>query len=152
MYVQIQLIILGNYLYCINYLYEFFQTPYGQSNVPDWFDKLQTVIQSQEPDNEPSGVHEVTRKEWMILSDLNTPFDNSEQTPESTHDWYLDRANYLEQQVQEMPTWIKTNKEDYTIDEQYDVVDINRVKCKNLLMTLLNHILMIHHMKKSNYA
>ena len=24
-----------------------------------------------------------------------------------------------------MPTWIKTKKEDYTIDEQYDVVDIN---------------------------
>ena len=24
-----------------------------------------------------------------------------------------------------MPTWIKTNKEEYTIDEQYDVVDIN---------------------------
>ena len=24
-----------------------------------------------------------------------------------------------------MPTWIKTNKENYTIDEQYDVVDIN---------------------------
>jgi ATP-dependent DNA helicase PIF1 len=62
----------------------------------------------------------------MILSDLNTPLDNSEQTPESTYDWHLDRANYSEQQIQEMPTWIKTNKDEYTIDEQYyDVVDIN---------------------------
>ena len=59
------------------------------------------------------------------LSDLNTPFDNSEQTPESIYDWHLDRANYSEQQIQEMPTWIKTNKEEYTIDEQYDVVDVN---------------------------
>ncbi len=62
------------------------QTPYGQSNVPDWFDKLQAVIQSQEPEDEPSEEQERTREEWMILSDLHTPFDNSEQTSESTHD------------------------------------------------------------------
>ena len=31
---------------------------------------------------------------------------------------------YSEQQIQEMRTWIK-NKEEYTIDEQYDVADIN---------------------------
>ena len=61
----------------------------------------------------------------MILSDLNTPFDNSEQTPKSTHYWHLDKGNYSEQQIQEMPTWIKTNKEEYTIDEQYDVANIN---------------------------
>ena len=61
----------------------------------------------------------------MILSDLNTPFDISEQTPESTYDWHLDRANYSERQIQEVPTWIKKNKEEYTINEQYEVVDIN---------------------------
>ena len=109
----------------INCWHEFLQTPYGQSNVPDWFDKLQAVIQSQEAEGEPAERQETTREEWMILSDLNTPFDNSEQTPESTYDWHLDRANYSEQQIREMPTWIKTNKEEYTIDEQYDVVDIN---------------------------
>ena len=109
----------------INCWHKFLQTPYGQSNVPDWFDKLQTVIQSQEPEDDPSEEQEVTREEWMILYDLNTPFDNSEQTPGQTHDWYLDIANYSEQQIHEMPTWIKTNKENYTIDEQYDVVDIN---------------------------
>ncbi len=109
----------------INSWQDFLQTPYGQSNVPDWFDKLQAVIQSQEPENEPSEEEERTQEEWMILSDLNTPFDNSEQTSESTHDWHLDRANYSEQQIHEMPTWIKTNKEEYTIDEQYDIVDVN---------------------------
>ena len=109
----------------INCWHEFLQTLYGQSNVPDWFDKLQAVIQTQESKDEPSEEQETTREEWMILSDLNTPFDNSEQTPESTCDWHLDRANYSEQQIQEMPTWIKTNKEEYTVDEQYDVVDIN---------------------------
>jgi DNA replication protein DnaC len=109
----------------INSWQEFLQTPYGQSNVPDWFDKLQAVIQSQEPEDEPSDEQERTREEWMILSDLHTPFDNSEQTPESTYDWHLDRANYSEQQIHEMPTWIKTNKEEYTVDEQYDVVNKN---------------------------
>ena len=62
----------------------------------------------------------------MILSDLHTPFDNSEQTPDATYDWHLDRANYSEQlQIQEMPAWIKTTKEEYTVDERYDVVDTN---------------------------
>ena len=61
----------------------------------------------------------------MILSDLNTPFDNSEQTPDSTHDWHLDRANYSEQQIHEMPTWIKTKKESYNVPEQYDIVNID---------------------------
>jgi hypothetical protein len=88
----------------------YLQTPYGQSNVPDRFDKLQAVIQNQESEDEPSEQQETTREEWMILSDLNTPFHNSEQTPESTYDWHLDRANYSEQQIKEMPTWIKTNK------------------------------------------
>ena len=101
----------------INCWHEFLQTSYGQSNIPDWFDKLQAVIQSQEPEDEPSKEQETTQEEWMILSDLHTPFDNSEQTRDSTYDWHLDRANYSEQQIQEMPTWIKKNKEEYTIDE-----------------------------------
>ena len=56
----------------INCWHDVLQTPYGQSNVPDWFDKLQAVIQSQEAEDEPSEEQETTREEWMILSDLNT--------------------------------------------------------------------------------
>ncbi len=56
---------------------------------------------------------------------LEHSIDNSEQTSESTDDWHLDRANYSEQQINEMPTWIKTNKGEYTIDEQYDIVEVN---------------------------
>ena len=47
----------------INCWHEFLQTPYGQSNVPDWFDKLQAVIQSQEAEDEPSEQQETTREE-----------------------------------------------------------------------------------------
>ncbi|CAB3986136.1 ATP-dependent DNA helicase PIF1 [Paramuricea clavata] len=36
----------------VNCWHEFLQSPYGQSNVLDWFDKLQTVIQSQEAEDE----------------------------------------------------------------------------------------------------
>ena len=76
----------------INSWHKFLQTPYGQINVPDWFDKLQDVVQSQETDNEPVVAQEVTREEWMILSDLNTPFENSDQLPEFTHDWHGDQG------------------------------------------------------------
>ena len=61
----------------------------------------------------------------MILSELNTPFDSSEQTPESTHDWQQDRANYSDQQIHEMPTWIKSKKDDTITNYQYEVVDLN---------------------------
>ena len=54
----------------INSWQDFLRTPYGQSNVPDWFDKLQADIQSQEPEDEPSEEQERTREEWMILSDV----------------------------------------------------------------------------------
>ena len=47
----------------INCWHEFLQTSYGQLNVPDWFDKLQAVIQSQE--SEPEEQQQVTREEWM---------------------------------------------------------------------------------------
>ena len=109
-----------------NHWQEFLQTPYGQINVPDWFDKLQTIIQSQiEPEDEPSEEQGTTREEWMILSELNTPFDTSEQTSQSTHDWQQDRANYSDQQIHEMPTWIKSKKYDTITNERYEVVDLN---------------------------
>ena len=107
--------------------------------MPDWFDKLQVVIQSQEREDGPSEEQETTRKECMILSDLNTPFNNFEQTPESTHNWHLDRANYSEQ-----PTWIKTYKDNHTIDEQY--VEINNFSEMQKLAYD------IHHPRKSHYV
>ncbi|CAB4037821.1 ATP-dependent DNA helicase pif1, partial [Paramuricea clavata] len=113
----------------INYWHEFLQTSYGQSNVPDWFVKLQYVIQSQEREDEPSQGQDVTQEEWMVLSDLHTPFENSEGIPDSAHDWHLDRVNYSEQHIREMPTWIKTKKEDYRFSEMqklaYDIVKSN---------------------------
>ena len=53
----------------------------------------------------------------MILSDLHTPFENSEQEPKCIYDWHQDRPQYSEQQIHEIPTWIKTKKDDYIDDE-----------------------------------
>jgi hypothetical protein len=64
-------------------------------NVPDWFDKLQAVVWSPETDGEPAVEQEVTREEWMILSDLNTPFENSEQLPELKHNWHDQQINMI---------------------------------------------------------
>ena len=93
--------------------HEFLQTPYAEANVPDWFDKLQDVIQNQEePDNQPVELDgSNTREEWMIISDLHTPFENGGQSTMSTHDWHQDRVRYTDQQIGEMATWIKTQKD-----------------------------------------
>ena len=93
--------------------HEFLQTPYAQNNVPDWFDKLQAIVQNQEePNVELDQLDTNMREEWMILSDLGTPFDNlSDETSSSSYDWHRDRATYLEQQIGEMPTWLKTKRE-----------------------------------------
>lgn len=51
----------------------------------------------------------------MILSDLRTSFDNSsDETSSSSNYWHRDRATYSEQQIDEMPTWVKTKKEQVT--------------------------------------
>ena len=72
--------------------------------MPDWFDKLQTIVQSQEEANSVSVdvASSNTREEWMILADLNTPFNNSsyEQT-QLVHDWQEDRSHYTDQQIGE---------------------------------------------------
>ena len=53
---------------------EFLQTAYAH-----WFDKLETVIQSQnETENCILQQDTVDHEEWMIISDLDTPFENFE--------------------------------------------------------------------------
>ena len=62
----------------------------------------------------------------MIISDLHTPFENFEES-ESTDYWHQDRASYTDQQIGEMPNWIKTMKQQSstTVQQAYGVVDIS---------------------------
>ncbi|XP_068692831.1 uncharacterized protein [Montipora foliosa] len=106
----------------INCWQEFLQSPYGQNHVPQWLEKLEAIVLSQvEPDNNPFEHDINTREERMILSDLHTPFDNSEPNQES------DRHHYTDQQMGEMPTWIRVMKDQNSnvTYQEYEVSDIN---------------------------
>lgn len=112
----------------INCWQDFLQTPYGQNHVPQWLQKLEAIVLSQvEPDNEQFEQDANTHEEWMILSDLHTPFENSEENPELTHNWHQDRHQYTDQQIGEMPTWIRIMKEqNRTVTyQEFEVSDIN---------------------------
>ena len=63
-----------------------------------------SVVKQNQPEYLNMFEQEETWEEWMMLSDLHTPFDNSEQTPELTYDWHLKRDSYSEQQSREVPT------------------------------------------------
>ena len=47
-------------------------------------------------------------EEWMILSNLNKPFE-PEESSDTDFDWDLDSQHFSQQQIGEMPTWIQTN-------------------------------------------
>ena len=108
----------------VNCWHEFLQTPYAQVNVPEWFDRLQDVIRSQEHDVIPVEQPPNTREEWMILADLHTPFENSNGN-EANHDWEQDRAEYNEQLIGEMPSWIERRKEDQSDQTNEQLIAIN---------------------------
>lgn len=100
------------------------ETPYAQANVPAWLEKLQAIVEGQQDTHDdPVDVEsENPLKEWMVLSDLHRPFESNTQTNLAfTHDWHQDRVHYTEQQIGEMPTWIKTNKDqsNQTAQENY---------------------------------
>ena len=54
------------------------------------------------PENE-----NLDRKEWMILSDLMTPFETHIPTHDNYgYDWYINCCNYTDQQIGGMPSWL----------------------------------------------
>ena len=108
--------------------HDFLQTEYAQTNVPDWFDKLQIVIQNQEvEESEPMETEPNNHEEWMIISDRHTPFQNAVESSVQSHGWHRDRLRYTDQQIGEMPTWIKTKKEQSSTspNEHLQPIDIN---------------------------
>ena len=105
------------------------QTPYAQNHVTDWYDKLQDVIQNQEANNEEQVVLETTynsREEWMIIANLRVPFENN-YGQSSFDNWQQDRTRYTEQQIGEIPTWIKNHKEqaNYVNAQSHVIILVN---------------------------
>ena len=102
-------------------------TDYAKSHVSNWIDNLQNVIESnQKTMTEHDEQQDNEVEEWMILSNLNKPFE-SEESSDTDIDWHLDSQHYSQQQIGEMPTWIQTNKEkfDGSSNEQCDFIDID---------------------------
>ena len=57
------------------------------------------------------------------------PFSHSGQTDvEIAYEWTSDRANYLEQQIGEMPAWIKNMREEsvHVLHENNENIDVDR--------------------------
>ena len=106
---------------------EFLQTPYAKQHVPDWHDKLDTV---QNYDENDSNTDHITpelpqREEWMLLADLMpgsfVTNEEPQQIVNSDYNWQNDRLKYQKNQIREMSSWIRTNKEalrERTIPEQ----------------------------------
>ena len=95
----------------------FLNTSYAHSHVPEWHNKLHSVIEHRESDSNISQMEiersDSKRKEWMILSDLRQQFSDQISIDPTIpqYDWQSDREKYSIQQIEEMPTWIKLQKE-----------------------------------------
>ena len=105
----------------------------AKSHVPNWEQKLQNVMQnvdSRSTDERNICQEECTQEEWMILSDFHNSNSNFPNSSEALQDnlqyWHLHTSKYTQQQIGEMPSWIKTKK-DSTFQQrnQHFEVDIN---------------------------
>ena len=121
--------------------HEFLQTPYAQRNVPDWVDKLQNVVLNQEPQFEQPQQEqsESHQEDWMILAGLNATSDHASNS--SANDWQKDRENYTQEQLCEMPRWIKDKKDSHNFEDHLFDVDVN---CLNHRQRLAYDLVMSH--------
>ena len=121
--------------------HEFLQTPYAQRNVPDWVDKLQNVVLNQEPQFEQPQQQqsESHQEEWMVLAGLNATIDHASNS--SANDWQQDRDNYTQEQICEMPQWIKDKKNSHNFEQHLSDVDVN---CLNHKQRLAYDLVMSH--------
>ena len=121
--------------------HDFLQTPYAERNVPDWVDKLQNVVLNQEPQFEQPGQEqsECHQEGWMILAGLDASNDHASDS--STNDWQKDSDNYIQEQLNEMPQWIKDKKDSHDFEQCMFEVDIN---CLNGMQRLAYNLVMSH--------
>ena len=112
----------------INSWKAFLETPFAKDNVPDWSDKLSSC-QNQANDNSGDVVpilEAIEREEWMHLADLIPGLfvdDGTQERCLPNFVWQIDRNNYTESEIAEMPSWVKTKKESNSGVIQQTVVD-----------------------------
>ncbi len=111
----------------INSWKTFLETPFAKENVPDWSDKLSSLQNTSDNSSDVVPIPEaIEREEWMHLADLIPGLfvDNSSQEgSQPDFVWQVDKNNYTEAEIGEMPSWIKTKKESNSGVIQQTVVD-----------------------------
>ena len=94
--------------------HDFLKTPLSKKHVPQWVERFQNVLSCIEfSSNQHEENEQGTQEEWMILSDYhnsNSP-SNSQNMAQNSCNWQLDSTKYTEQQIGEMPNWIKIKKD-----------------------------------------
>lgn len=79
----------------------FLQTPYAQSHVPDWHDKLQEIEFHSEESHSEDLNHHQEREEWMILADFSHHNLNDNKGIANDHNWQIHTIPYTPQQLLE---------------------------------------------------
>ncbi len=105
---------LGDNEMYINSWRDFLQTKFAKENVPDWHNKIDCIENWVEDvsknDNEESLQGAPDKEEWMHLAELIPGRFVNEDTQNSNGmdvDWQTDKHGYTEQEIGEMPSWIK---------------------------------------------
>eukprot|EP00794_Sanderia_malayensis_P004346 gene4346-4925_t len=86
-----------NYIHAWN---EFLRTPFAESNVPDWYNRLQDVIQHEnaEQNCNVQQTENCEQEEWMIISDLHSAFQETINENNLTT-WHETREHYSTEQL-----------------------------------------------------
>ena len=71
----------------------------------------------QTDDLEDDEISSGTREEWMLLAELNTSQSSQEYIESLPDSVVTDSRNYTEEQIGNMPTWIKDTKENFFIQQ-----------------------------------
>lgn len=66
-------------------------------------------------------------EEWMITSDLHTPFEDADDPSTVLHNQHQDRQRYTDQEIGDMTPWIKTKREQSAngLHESHEAININ---------------------------
>ena len=98
--------------------HEFLSNPNNQRFVADWSAELDNALHYLSSDLDPDST-EISvagnQEQWMVLADLNrnTTSDVSINNDTPNDYRYNVSASLSEQDIGNMPTWIKTRKESY---------------------------------------
>ena len=111
----------------------FLETQYAKEHVPDWCEKLQNSQNVSEDQNDSDSSYSEQlpeREEWMHLADIipGSFVNTTKEIPQpdcNNYNWHGDRHKYADYLIGEIPSWIKLNKDTFSIAQPQQNIDIN---------------------------